>query len=79
MHSIIHNSSQPENIEKMCFNITCVSKRDAPELTPQATEIATKFHQAFSLFNKCHLIYDSKEFLDDEVIEEVGKILTDIL
>ena len=34
--------------------------------------VANKFQQAFKL---CHLTYDSKDFLDDETIQEIGKVL----
>ena len=40
-----------------------------------ATVVANKFQQAFKLFNLCHLTYDSKDFLDDETIQEIGNVL----
>ena len=52
-----------------------MAERDAPTLVQQATVVANKFQQAFKLFNLCHLTYDSKDFLDDETIQEIGKVL----
>ena len=63
---------QPENSETLCSNIVHVAERDAPTLVQQASVVATKFRQAFSLFNSCHLTYDSKEFLDEDTLQEIG-------
>ena len=63
---------QPDNSETLCSNIVHVAERDAPTLVQQALVVATKFRQAFSLFNLCHLTYDSKEFLDEDTVQEIG-------
>ena len=73
---IIFSYLQPENSEKLCSNIVQVAETHAPALVPLATATASKFKQAFKLFNSCHLIYDSKEFLWDEALQEIGKFLT---
>ena len=49
-----------DNSETLCSNIVHVAERDAPTLVQQALVVTTKFRQAFSLFNVCHLTYDSK-------------------
>ena len=46
-----------------------------PSFLSQAREISVKFEQAFKLFDACHFVYDSTEYLDDEKIDKlVGEI-----
>ena len=41
----------------------------------RADDISTKFFDAFSLFYKCHIIYDSNNLLTDEKMTELGKYI----
>ena len=70
---------QPENSETLCSNIVRVAERDAPTLVQQASVVATKFRQAFGLFNLCHLTYDSKEFLDEDTLQEIGTVHANVI
>ena len=63
---------QPHNSETLCEAVIQVARSHAPNLVEDATAIARKFQQAFNLFSRCHLVYDSAKLLEDTVINELG-------
>ena len=46
------------------------------DIKRKANEISEKYIDAFSLFEKCHKIYDSNRLLSDEDIQQLGKYIS---
>ena len=43
-----------------------------PSLLSEAREISVKFDQPLKLFDACHFVYDSADYLDDEKLDKMG-------
>ena len=62
---------QPENSKILCNSLVRVAQNNGGLLVQQATKVATLFTESFTLFSKCHNIYNAKSVNADD-IKELG-------
>ena len=64
--------TQPSNLETLCSSVERVAETLLPSLSEDATTICDTFKLVFTLFAKCHMVYDQK-FVSDKQAKELGK------
>ena len=63
---------QAQNIRTLCQSILDLAQAHSPSLVPEVKALSEKFQKLFTLFAKCHNIYD-KNYVTDQEITELGK------
>ena len=60
--------TQQENTEKLCAVPVLKTREYCPDLVPHATDLQDKYVKVFSLFQKCHRLYNSNVISADEIL-----------
>ena len=58
---------------KLCSAVVTKTEELCPSFLSQAREISVKFEQVFKVFDACHFVYDSADYLADGKIDKLGK------
>ncbi|XP_068696826.1 uncharacterized protein [Montipora foliosa] len=61
-----------ENNTRLCSAVVEKTEELCPSLLSEAREISVKFDQPLKLFDACHFVYDSADYLDDEKIYKMA-------
>ena len=59
-------SFQPKNIDIVCNSVPAVASQHCSHLMPDAQSIAETFKEAFTLFSRCHNIYQKNHVSESE-------------
>jgi len=62
---------QSASTEALCSSLIAVAEQKCPTLLPNARAACTKFVRAFSLFAKCHHLYNGWG-VSEEDIDKLG-------
>ena len=57
---------QPKNIDTVCNSVSSLANQHCPQLIPDAQKIAETFKEAFTLFSRCHNIYQKNHVTESE-------------
>lgn len=70
-------NEQVENINKLTQSVVKKTQQlcpTSPSRKRDAKSVAEKYCQLFTLFGRCHQIYNSARQMDDKDIQELGKL-----
>ena len=71
--SAVYYIQQTQNTEALCQAVVTEAECICPELVPQAKSLSDKFQEAFTLFARCHNLYNSGA-MSEENIETLGML-----
>ncbi len=60
---------QPLNTATLCSAITATATQICPALLPRAQIVQDTFSEAFSLFGKCHTVYNGNALTDSAIVK----------
>uniref|UniRef100_A0A1X7T6T4 Uncharacterized protein n=1 Tax=Amphimedon queenslandica TaxID=400682 RepID=A0A1X7T6T4_AMPQE len=63
----------PANVEALCKSIVDTATTHDLSLVPKVQQLSATFIEAFTLFSKCHELYDSGRLLSNDEIDLLGK------
>ena len=75
--SAVYYIQQTQNTEALCQAVVTEAERICPELVPQAKSLSDKFQEAFTLFARCHNLYNSGA-MSEENIETLGMLISHV-
>uniref|UniRef100_A0A1X7V868 Uncharacterized protein n=1 Tax=Amphimedon queenslandica TaxID=400682 RepID=A0A1X7V868_AMPQE len=67
----IHQTLKPQNIATLCQSVIETAKENDISLLTNAQAVSEKFHSAFTLFSKCHKLYDGTALFSESMIDEL--------
>ncbi|KAL5500188.1 hypothetical protein EMCRGX_G011703 [Ephydatia muelleri] len=66
----VHAALKVSNINKLCTSILCAARENLPHKAEMVENETVKFLNLFTLFAKCHAIYDNN-FIDETNVEKL--------
>eukprot|EP00731_Ephydatia_muelleri_P022772 Em0015g355a len=74
----VHAALKVSNINKWLTSILCAARANLPHKAEMVENETVKFLNVFTLFAKCHAIYDNN-FIDETNVEKLGQCIKEFL
>eukprot|EP00731_Ephydatia_muelleri_P004814 Em0002g990a len=74
----VHAALKVSNINKLLTSILCAARANLPHKAEMVENETVKFLNVFTLFAKCHAIYDNN-FIDETNVEKLGQCIKEFL